>query len=61
MNAEHSTVLPIRCEDNECGMTSAYQFYPDGSFRKIMEGCWHPKRLPNRDKIKAAIAKENKL
>ena len=52
-----SVIMPVCCDDEECGMRSAYEFWPDGSHREIVRACWHAKRLPNRAKIQAAIQK----
>ena len=57
MNDE-SVVLPVRCENDECGMESAFRFWKDGSYKKVFEACWHPKRMPSLPKISAAIADE---
>lgn len=50
-------ILPVYCENEECGMQSAYEMDETGSYRKIMEGCDHYKNLPRREQIKAAIEK----
>lgn len=50
---ERSAVMPVRCNDDSCGMTSAYRFYKDGSYRKILDACCHAKRMPTLPKIAA--------
>lgn len=57
-NRDRTIVLPVHCENDECGMASAYQFWPDGSYKVIMSACWHPKRFPGRAKIEQAMARE---
>ena len=53
-----SIVMPVRCNDDECGMESAYRFWKDGSFKRVLDACWHPKRLPDRERIARAFASE---
>lgn len=55
---EASVVVPVRCGNDECGMVSPYRFYRDGSFRKILDACWHAKRLPSREKVLQTMKEE---
>jgi hypothetical protein len=50
--SEPSIVLQVSCEDDDCGMFSAFRFYKDGSYRIILNACCHTKRLPKLDKIR---------
>lgn len=47
--------MQVRCEDEDCGMVSAYRFYADNSFRRILEACCHPKQIPTKEKIREAL------
>lgn len=52
MKRDDSIVLPVDCTQ-ECGMVSAYRFFHDGSYRKIVDACHHLKHLPTRQSIQA--------
>lgn len=56
---EPTIVLPVFCEDEECGMYSTYKFWADGSFIKIVDGCHHGKKLPKRAEILEEMAENN--
>lgn len=52
---DDNIVKQVRCDNDECGMVSAYRCYADGSFRKILEACGHPKRMPTREQVRQEL------
>ena len=52
--------MPIGCTNEDCGMTSAYRMWRDGSYQKVFEACWHTKTFPTREQIEKAVKKESK-
>lgn len=53
-----SVVLPVYCSNEDCGQHSVYQFWPDGSFKKIIDACWHPKNFPSREMIRVEMSRD---
>lgn len=52
---EKTITLPVHCHNEDCGMVSAYQFWRDGSYRRILEACGHSKKMPTREKLAKAL------
>lgn len=58
MEANDSIVLEVRCKDEDCGMVSPYRFWRDGSFKRILDCCYHAKRLPTSKRIVEEFERE---
>lgn len=54
-NEIESVVLPVACTDDSCGVVSPYRFWKDGSYKKVVELCWHPKEFPSVETIRREI------
>lgn len=52
MKRDDAITLPVQCFHEECGLVSQYRFFHDGSYRKLLEACWHMKDLPTVDTIR---------
>lgn len=52
-----SIVLPVFCSNEECGMQSVFEFWPDGSFKRIVEACHHTKTFPTREVIRVEMTR----
>ena len=48
-------ILEVGCSCEDCGMVSAYEFWRDGSFKRVLDACHHAKDLPNREKVREAF------
>ena len=51
MKTDVSAIIKVYCNDQDCGMISAWRVFRDGSFLRINEACFHGKIIPSRDQI----------
>lgn len=60
MTITHDTtiILEVGCTNEECGMVSAYKFWPDGSYSRVLDACHHGKKCPTREQIRKAMESE---
>ena len=54
-----SIVRQIACTDEDCGLQSVYELFPDGSHRRMLNACWHTKALPNLAAVRLEFHREN--